>query len=242
MTEVIQNGKMPPPVRRSDGVIVPFTKDLIVKSLVKETQLVSVLYGENPLTEQEAMTIASEVEEEITRMQLKMLSGPLIREIVKREAPRARVRKAQERVYKGWHAALRRLPDRQLGGLRVQGECEPSGKSRDLPQEEGRLPQQGILPSHDPLSYCRCSSAGRHPSPRSRILGHSPILPGLGSAILLLLRAYAPTAQAHTRLSPGPPSMPRLRYSTPRRSWGQHRPTSRADKDSSTSPYSWLPT
>jgi len=82
MTEVVLNGKMPPPVRRSDGVIVPFTKDLIVKSLVKETQLVKVLYGENPMTEQEAMTIAAEVEEEITHMKLKMLSGPLIREIV----------------------------------------------------------------------------------------------------------------------------------------------------------------
>lgn len=82
MTEVAINHKNPPVVRRSDGVMVPFTKELIVKSLLKETQLVKVLYGENPMTEQEAMMVATEVEEEIARMNLKMLSGPLIREIV----------------------------------------------------------------------------------------------------------------------------------------------------------------
>ncbi|MDI9643882.1 MAG: anaerobic ribonucleoside-triphosphate reductase [Candidatus Verstraetearchaeota archaeon] len=82
MTEVMMNGKCPPPVRRSDGVIVPFNKDLIVKSLVKETQLVKELYGEKPLSEEEARLIADEVQEEILNMRLKMLSGPLIREIV----------------------------------------------------------------------------------------------------------------------------------------------------------------
>jgi hypothetical protein len=119
------------------GVIVPFTKDLIVKSLVKETQLVKVLYGENPMTEQEAMTIAAEVEEEITHMKLKMLSGPLIREIVNVKllehalpAPQRETRVA---------CPLRRLPDRQFRGVRIHGECEPAGKPRDLPQEEGRL-------------------------------------------------------------------------------------------------------
>ena len=65
MTEVMMNGKCPPPVRRSDGVIVPFNKDLIVKSLVRETQLVKELYGERPLTEEEARVIADEVQEEI---------------------------------------------------------------------------------------------------------------------------------------------------------------------------------
>ncbi|MEN3035409.1 MAG: anaerobic ribonucleoside-triphosphate reductase, partial [Candidatus Methanosuratincola sp.] len=82
MTEVIINGKLPPPVRRSDGVIVPFDKDLIVKSLLKETRLVKELYNERPLTEEEARMIADEVQDEILGMRLKMLSGPLIREIV----------------------------------------------------------------------------------------------------------------------------------------------------------------
>ncbi|MCQ5377602.1 MAG: anaerobic ribonucleoside-triphosphate reductase [Candidatus Methanomethylicia archaeon] len=82
MAELALNGKTPPPVRRSDGVIIPFNKELIVKSLIKETQLVKVLYNESPLSEKDAWTIANEVEEEIKNMKLKMLSGPLIREIV----------------------------------------------------------------------------------------------------------------------------------------------------------------
>jgi ribonucleoside-triphosphate reductase len=82
MTEVVLNGKMPPPVRRSDGVISPFDKQLIVKSLLKETKLLSILYGDSPMNEEDASKIAAEVEEEIKSMKLKFLSGPLIRELV----------------------------------------------------------------------------------------------------------------------------------------------------------------
>ncbi len=82
MTEVVLNGKTPPPVRRSDGVIAPFDKQLIVKSLIKETKLLSTLYGETPMNEAAASLIAEEVEEEIKSMKLKFLSGPLIRELV----------------------------------------------------------------------------------------------------------------------------------------------------------------
>jgi len=82
MTEVILNGKLPPPVRRSDGVIVPFDKQLIVKSLIKETQLVQTFYGGSPMKEEDAIKIAEEVEEEIRSMKLRFLSGPLIRELV----------------------------------------------------------------------------------------------------------------------------------------------------------------
>jgi ribonucleoside-triphosphate reductase len=82
MTEVVLNGKMPPPVRRSDGVISPFDKQLIVKSLLKETKLLSILYGSPSMGEEDASTIATEVEEEIKSMKLKFLSGPLIRELV----------------------------------------------------------------------------------------------------------------------------------------------------------------
>lgn len=82
MTEAVLNGKLPPPVRRSDGVIVPFDKELIVKSLLKETQLVKILYGGTPMNEEDARKIAEEVEEDIRSMKLRFLSGPLIRELV----------------------------------------------------------------------------------------------------------------------------------------------------------------
>jgi anaerobic ribonucleoside-triphosphate reductase len=82
MTEAILNGRLPPPVRRSDGVIEPFDKERIVKSLVKETQLVKVLYNLPPMSEEDARKIAEEVEEDIKNMKLRFLSGPLIRELV----------------------------------------------------------------------------------------------------------------------------------------------------------------
>ena len=82
MTEAILNGKLTPPVRRSDGVIIPFDKEFIVKSLLKETQLVKTLYGGSPMNEEDAKKIADEVEEDIRSMKLHFLSGPLIRELV----------------------------------------------------------------------------------------------------------------------------------------------------------------
>jgi len=82
MTEAILNGKLTPPVRRSDGVIIPFDKELIVKSLLKETQLVKTFYGGSPMNEEDAKKIADEVEEDIRSMKLHFLSGPLIRELV----------------------------------------------------------------------------------------------------------------------------------------------------------------
>jgi ribonucleoside-triphosphate reductase len=81
MTEVLLNEKLPP-VRRSDGVIVPFDRQLIVKSLLRETQLVKTLYGDSPMVEEDANKIAEEVEREIGSMKLRFLSGPLIRELV----------------------------------------------------------------------------------------------------------------------------------------------------------------
>ena len=71
-----------PPVRRSDGVILPFNKEYIVKSLVKETKLAEIFYGIPAMSEEEARKIATEVEDEIRRMRLKFLSGPLMRELV----------------------------------------------------------------------------------------------------------------------------------------------------------------
>lgn len=71
-----------PPVRRSDGIIEEFDKERIVKSLVKETKLAEILFGIPPIKEEEARKIANEVEEDIKKMNLKFLSGPLIRELV----------------------------------------------------------------------------------------------------------------------------------------------------------------
>gem|GEM_PF-4432230 len=116
MTEAVLNGKLPPPVRRSDGVIIPFDKELIVKSLLKETQLVKTLYGGTPMKEEDARKIADEVEEDIRSMKLRFLSGPLIREL-ERKAPRARLRQAEERLHQGRDAPLRCLLHRQLRGL-----------------------------------------------------------------------------------------------------------------------------
>jgi len=69
-------------VRRSDGVMIPFDREYIVQSLVKETRLARILFGVEPMSREEAEFIAQEVEKEIKRMKLKFLSGPLIRELV----------------------------------------------------------------------------------------------------------------------------------------------------------------
>lgn len=71
-----------PPVRRSDGVMLKFDKGYIVKSLLKETKLASLIYNVPPLREDLAKKIADDVEAEIRRLNLKFLSGPLIREMV----------------------------------------------------------------------------------------------------------------------------------------------------------------
>lgn len=82
MTEIPLNHKSPPPVRRSDGLIEKFDKEKIVKSLLKETQLATILFGVPPIEEKIARKIAEEVEEDIKNMKLRFLSGPLIRELV----------------------------------------------------------------------------------------------------------------------------------------------------------------
>jgi anaerobic ribonucleoside-triphosphate reductase len=71
-----------PMVRSSSGHFIPWNRQSIVNSLLKETKLATMFFGVRPMTEEEAESIALEVEEKIRNMDLKFVSGPLIREIV----------------------------------------------------------------------------------------------------------------------------------------------------------------
>ncbi len=71
-----------PFVRTTDGHIVEWDRNRIVKQIVRETKLVETFYQYQGATEEIAQEIALEVENRIKNMGLKSLSGPLIREIV----------------------------------------------------------------------------------------------------------------------------------------------------------------
>jgi len=71
-----------PPVRTSDGHIVEWDRDRIIRQIVEETKLVETFYGYKGADEATAQEIARDVENRIKSMGLKSLSGPLIREIV----------------------------------------------------------------------------------------------------------------------------------------------------------------
>jgi ribonucleoside-triphosphate reductase len=71
-----------PQVRTTDGHIVDYDRNRIVRQIVEETRLVETFYGYVGASEEQAQEIAREVEHRIHGMGLKNLSGPLIREIV----------------------------------------------------------------------------------------------------------------------------------------------------------------
>ena len=71
-----------PPVRTSDGHIIEWDRERIVRQIVEETKLVETFYGYEGADEATAQLIARDVENRIKNMGLKSLSGPLIREIV----------------------------------------------------------------------------------------------------------------------------------------------------------------
>lgn len=75
------NGKTPQ-VRTSDGFLLPFSREFITKSLLKETALAPVVYGVPAMAPVLAESIAVSVEKQIHNMGLEFLSGPLIRELV----------------------------------------------------------------------------------------------------------------------------------------------------------------
>ena len=69
-----------PSVRRSDGHILEWDRERIVRQILNETSLVAAFYDGEGADYETARTIAREVEERIRR--LRVLSGPLIREIM----------------------------------------------------------------------------------------------------------------------------------------------------------------
>lgn len=75
------NGKSPQ-VRTSDGFLLPFSREFITKSLLKETALAPAAYGEPVMEPKLAESVAISVEKQIHGMELEFLSGPLIRELV----------------------------------------------------------------------------------------------------------------------------------------------------------------
>ena len=71
-----------PSVRTSDGHIIEWDRDRIVRQIVQETKLVETFYGYEGADVVTAQEIAFDVETRIKNLGLKSLSGPLIREIV----------------------------------------------------------------------------------------------------------------------------------------------------------------
>jgi anaerobic ribonucleoside-triphosphate reductase len=71
-----------PQVRTSRGLILDWNRDKIVRQILDETKLVESFYEGTGADEELAREIAFEVEKKIQRLNLKSLSGPLIREIL----------------------------------------------------------------------------------------------------------------------------------------------------------------
>ena len=71
-----------PKVRTSDGYMLDWDRQAIVKQLIKETKLSEKFYGIPSIDMENAMGIAKETEKRIKIMDVKFLSGPLVREIV----------------------------------------------------------------------------------------------------------------------------------------------------------------
>lgn len=71
-----------PKVRTTDGHLVEWNRNSIIKQLLKETTLSQQFYDKEIITEECAYDIAREAEERIKNMKLKFLSGPLVRELV----------------------------------------------------------------------------------------------------------------------------------------------------------------
>ncbi|MBN1785274.1 MAG: anaerobic ribonucleoside-triphosphate reductase [Candidatus Bathyarchaeota archaeon] len=80
MTEIIQ--KLRPMVRGTDGFMVPWSRNEIVEQLLTETKLAEEFYDTKAISRQDAEDIAYEVEMKIFDLNLKFISGPLIRELV----------------------------------------------------------------------------------------------------------------------------------------------------------------
>jgi anaerobic ribonucleoside-triphosphate reductase len=71
-----------PRVRTTDGHLLDWDREAIAKQLLKETKLSEQFYKVPSISEEEAGEIAREVERRIRWMNVKYLSGPLVREIM----------------------------------------------------------------------------------------------------------------------------------------------------------------
>jgi anaerobic ribonucleoside-triphosphate reductase len=71
-----------PRVRTTDGHLLDWDREAIAKQLQKETKLSEQFYKVPSISEEEAKEIAREVERRIRWMNVKYLSGPLVREIM----------------------------------------------------------------------------------------------------------------------------------------------------------------
>jgi len=80
MTEMIH--KIRPMVRGTDGFIDQWSREKIVEQLITETKLAEEFYETRAISRQEAEDIAYEVEQKVFDLNLKFISGPLIRELV----------------------------------------------------------------------------------------------------------------------------------------------------------------
>ncbi|MBN2488651.1 MAG: anaerobic ribonucleoside-triphosphate reductase [Methanosarcinaceae archaeon] len=71
-----------PKVRTTDGHMVDWDRNVVVNQLLKETKLSEQFYDKPAITKEEAQDVAKETERRIKAMNIKFLSGPLVREIV----------------------------------------------------------------------------------------------------------------------------------------------------------------
>jgi anaerobic ribonucleoside-triphosphate reductase len=71
-----------PLVRTTDGHLMRWNKEAVMNQLLRETKLSEQFYRIPGISEEEAREIAREVERRIRWMDVKFLSGPLVREIV----------------------------------------------------------------------------------------------------------------------------------------------------------------
>ncbi|MFZ7138844.1 MAG: anaerobic ribonucleoside-triphosphate reductase, partial [archaeon] len=79
MTEMLHNVR--PMVRGTDGFIVPWSKQKIVEQLMTETKLAEEFYDMPAISQNDAELVAAEVETKVFDLNLKFISGPLIREL-----------------------------------------------------------------------------------------------------------------------------------------------------------------
>jgi anaerobic ribonucleoside-triphosphate reductase len=69
-------------VKNTDGFITSWNRQIIVDQIVKETALSNLFYNKPAATQEEADRISSIVEDVVFKLNLKHISGPLIREVV----------------------------------------------------------------------------------------------------------------------------------------------------------------